>query len=157
MKNKIRKPIAAFMLLAVMLIIMGIVVFFTSIYSFEERSLQRNSQKLEGAVNTLRQISANQDGVVQNQINKYSNYVNMICAALMPFASDDGYEGPDIIKNSLVVRVKDDQIIYPDGSPAVFPDLTTRETGRNHQRIVHTVSRSPGAGHLYSDTGKDRR
>ena len=124
MKNKIRKPLAAFGLLGILLVITGIVVFVASIYSFGVRSQQKNTLKLEGAVNTLRQISENQDAVFQNQMKKYYNYVGMICAALRSFTGDAGYEGPDIFENGIVVRVKDGQIIYPDGFHTVFSDLT---------------------------------
>ena len=124
MKNKIRKPLAAFGLLGILLVITGIVVFVASIYSFGVRSQQKNTLKLEGAVNTLRQISENQDAVFQNQMKKYYNYVGMICAALRSFTGNDGYEGPDIFENGIVVRVKDGQIIYPDGFHTVFSDLT---------------------------------
>ena len=72
MKNKIRKPLAAFGLLGILLVITGIVVFVASIYSFGVRSQQKNTLKLEGAVNTLRQISENQDAVFQNQ-SKFSD------------------------------------------------------------------------------------
>ena len=99
-------------------------MFVASIYSFGVRSQQKNTLKLEGAVNTLRQISENQDAVVQNQVNKYYNYVGIICAALRSFTGDAGYEGPDIFENGIVVRVKDGQIIYPDGFHTVFSDLT---------------------------------
>ena len=143
MKNKIRKPLAAFGVLAILLIIMGVVVFFTSIYSFGKKSEQKNTLKLEGAVNTLHQISENQDAVVQNQVNKYYNYVRMICAALRSFAGDAGYEGPDIFEHGIVVRVKDGQIIYPDGFHAVFSDLTPEDLNEHISESIIQSEEAP--------------
>ncbi len=125
MKNKIRKPIAAFGLLAALLAAMVAVVLFVNVYFFVKKSISRNTLKLEGTVNTMNLVSQNQLNAYSDSREKTMAAVEMMCLALQHFVAEDGYNGPEIFDDGVVLRVVKGEIVYPDGFSGVFPDLTS--------------------------------
>ena len=127
MKNKVRNPIFAFVLLILLLAAMGILLYYVSIISSIIKIELKNDMKLEGAVDTINKISEGINNNLQKERNKTLNNVKMTTAVLKQYVTEDGYEGPEIIDEGVVLRVKNNKIVYPDGFSAVFTGLEPKD------------------------------
>ena len=54
---------------------------------------------------------------------KTSTSVELMSAALKNFISKDGYYGPEVFEDGLVIRLENNKIIYPSGTPFLFPRM----------------------------------
>ena len=104
MKNKVRNPIFAFVLLILLLAAMGILLYYVSIISSIIKIELKNDMKLEGAVDTINKISEGINNNLQKERNKTLNNVKMTTAVLKQYVTEDGYEGPEIIDEGVVLR-----------------------------------------------------
>ncbi len=127
MKNKVRNPIFAFVLLILLLAAMGALLYYVSTVSTIIKTELRNEMKLEGAVNTINKLSEGIKIDYEREKNKTRNTVKMMCAALKQYVTENGYEGPEIFDGSVVLRVKNNELVYPEGFSAAFSGLEPKD------------------------------
>ena len=135
MKNKVRNPIFAFALLILLLAGMGILLYYVSIISSIMKIELRNEMKLEGAVNTINKISEGIKGYSERERNKTQNTVKLMCTALKKYITENGYEGPEIFDEGVVLRIKNNELVYPDGFSASFIGLEPKDLDNKFHHV----------------------
>lgn len=117
MKN--HKTLIAFI---VLLLLLGVYIGITltsSILSYMKVSSQAQL-KIDGMVDTLNRVQENIDALSESFREQTENSIELMRIALSPSIQEDTYEGPEIFNDGVVVRIKDGQIIYPNGFSGRF-------------------------------------
>lgn len=50
--------------------------------------------------------------------------LSLMAVSLQEFLTEDGYDGPRVFSDGIVIEVRDNQILYPDDKPANCPEVT---------------------------------
>lgn len=50
--------------------------------------------------------------------------LSLMAVSLQEFLTEDGYDGPRVFSDGIVIEVRDNKIIYPDDKPANCPEVT---------------------------------
>ena len=141
MKNKIRRPVFAIALLVFLLAAMAVLVYFVSTLSSMVKIELRNEAKLESSVNTINRLFEAISADYDEEQNRTLNNVKMMCAALRQYVTEEGYDGPEIFEDGLVLRIKGSSIVYPEGFSGTFEGLELQEPDG---QILRAVMRKDG-------------
>ena len=124
MNLKVRKPIFAFLILFLLVIIMIPVTMISIIISFQKRAEMRDQLKKEGTISTLRIVESEVNSVFDIMNEKTDAVADLMGIALTNFVTEKGYDGPEIFEDGVVIYVDGDEIRYPEGFGRYFANLT---------------------------------
>ena len=175
MNIKIRKPLFAFGLLLLLLAIFMGITLYSNILSYMEVSSQ-DDLKVSGMVNTLNRVQEQINTLETEYRTKTENIMELMCIALRPYVKGNTYDGPEIFvddstnrsNDGIVVRVENDQVIYPEGfsgrfelqgettAPDQLPLMTSaaliNEDGSTHSVLIS--AKLIGGSYYYLDWWK---
>ena len=114
MKIKALKPIFAFLILIVLTLVLSAVLLYTSFYAAEQREKVRNGLKKEGTISTLRSIEKDINQYLDTVRDKIFENLDIMAAALGRYFTEDGYEGPRIFEDGVVVERDGEFIRFPE-------------------------------------------
>ena len=136
MKNEIPKLWIAFVILIVLLIILTGVVFIFTADSLSEKQALRDKMRFDGIIDTQKMLSDNLDNTLDSIRDRAQRTAELMCAALQKFVTADGYEGPWIFDDGMVLRTEGDTVIYPEEFNGVIKDSGNRELTADDLRTV---------------------
>ncbi len=126
MKIKKSRPVFAFLIFLVM---SGVVVFAIMAINLVELSGNtafRNGLKAQNAIQMLEIL---ENGMTKDSEISKKNVkagVNLTITGLKTFAYGNSYNGPRTTESGVVVQVKDDEILYPEGFQYRFTNLSPK-------------------------------
>ncbi len=87
----------------------------------------RQELKVNSMVDTIKRVD-DQIGLIDTQFSQVTeSTANLTAYALSQFASEKGYEGPEVFDHGIVIRIEKDKIVYPETASIRFPELKSAE------------------------------
>lgn len=135
---KKHKILISFIVLFLMLGVFIGITLYTSILSYMEVSSQAEL-KINGMVDTLNRVQEYIDSMGAEFRDLTENAMELMCYALSLRVDGDSYSGPEIFGDAVVVRYKDDEIIYPENFSGRFEILNEKPDLAHLENMTRTT------------------
>jgi len=120
-KKKLRKWI---LLILVLLIPLTAVLVALRITQAESKEKEMDRLKMEMVSELLNNAEERRKLVTYWFRQNIDVNISLMCYTLQEFLTEDGYNGPRVFEDGIVVEVRDNTILYPDDKPEDCPEVT---------------------------------
>ncbi len=124
MKN--HKTLIAFIILFLLLAVFTAFAFSTKVL-FPREASSGQKLKVSGMTAIVKRVEDQIDLVESGFRQDREKSAELMTYALGQFVTEDGYEGPDVFDNGIVLRIEKGTIVYPETGTVRFPGLKTAE------------------------------
>ena len=137
-KKKLRKWI---LLILVLLIPLTAVLVALRITQAESKEKEMDRLKMEMVSELLSNAEERRKLVIYWFRQNIDVNISLMCYTLQEFLTEDGYNGPRVFEDGIVVEVRDNTILYPDDKPEDCPEVTLPmlESGLYREADMSTV------------------
>ena len=120
-KKKLRRWV---LLILVLLIPLTAVLITLRINQAESREMEMNRLKMNMVSELLSNAEERRELVTDWFFENIDVNLMMMSLALQEFLTEDGYDGPRVFEDGIVVEVRDNTVLYPDDKPENCPEVT---------------------------------
>ena len=134
MERMKKRQIVVYVLLFVLLTAAGVILYHMDIARLQTKEQALDQTKLDAVAEMVRSVQTMRNSSKASFENHLQANIRFMTAALAGDVTGEGYTGPRLFEDGAVAELQGDRVIWPEGMPENFPELTA-EAIREGRRV----------------------
>lgn len=130
MKSIRLKMILVFALMFLLLIVSGLVLYRLEFSRLVSKEQEHSQIKLNYAAELTRLTDDTRKSSETSGDRRTQSRLRFMTSVLSEYLTPEGYDGPRLLREGAVVELRDDQVLWPEGLPAGYPDFSAGDARR---------------------------